>query len=475
MRTCALLLSLMLSSIPIIAQPSVRYDQFFSDQTMRVDYFHSGTQKSEDFSLDRVYREGPWPGSKTTLVDNLNLGEYMVRVFDVNSGILVYSRGFSAIFNEWQTTDEAGRGARRTFSETVRFPYPKATVQVTIVRRDRRMIFHEIWSVLIDPNDPTRVVKETGQKTYPVTVVMENGAPEKKVDLLILGDGYAKSEMEQFRKDARHFNDVMFGTTPFKERKKDFNVRVIEIESGESGIDIPDKDVWKVNALGMSYNTFGSARYVLSEDNKTIRDIAGTVPYDCICILLNDTRYGGGGIYNLYATTYAREGLQLQEWQRDYMYVHEFGHSFAGLGDEYYGSSTGYTDFYLPGVEPWEPNITALLNKDDVKWRALLSPGIELPTPWAKAQYDSLERARAKLDRLAPDYYEKREPIFMAEREIRNSSLYKGKVGAFEGAGYCYNGLYRPSIDCRMFSLSLVDFDPVCRAALEKVIDSYTR
>ncbi len=475
MRTLNLALILLWSSLVVHTQPSVPYSQYFTEQTMRVDYFHSGVEKSEDFSLDRVYLEGAWPGSKTVLIDNLNLGEYMVRVFDVTSGALVYSRGYSTMFNEWQTTDEARTGARRTFHETVRFPLPKSMVQMTIVRRDRHMIFHEVWSVLIDPNDPTRVVKETRKHRYPVTVLMDNGVPETKVDILILGDGYAKSDMEQFRKDARHFNDVMFGTTPFKERKKDFNVRVIEVESDDSGIDTPDRDLWRANALGMSYNTFGLPRYVLSEENRTIRDIAGTAPYDCICILLNDTRYGGGGIYNLYATTYARERAEWQAWQRDYMYVHEFGHSFAGLGDEYYGSTTAYTDFYLPGVEPWEPNITALLNKGDVKWRALLSPGIELPTPWEKAVYDSLERARAKLDRLAPDYYEKREPIFNAERKLLETSAYKGKVGVFEGAGYSSKGLYRPSIDCRMFSLSLTDFDPVCRAALEKVIDSYTR
>jgi hypothetical protein len=475
MRTFTLALIFFCLSLGVHAQPSVPYNQFFTDQTMRVDYYHSGLQKSEDFSLDREYQEGAWPGSKTVLIDNLNLGEYMVRVFDVASGALVYSRGYSTMFNEWQTTDEAASGARRTFHETVRFPYPRSPVQITIVRRDRHMIFHEVWSVLIDPDDPARVVKETRKQQYPVTVLMDNGAPDTKVDILILGDGYAKSDMEQFRKDALHFNDVMFGTTPFKERKKDFNVRVIEVESGESGIDTPDKNLWKVNALGMSYNTFGLPRYVLSEENRTIRDIAGTVPYDCICILLNDTRYGGGGIYNLYATTYARERVEWQAWQRDYMYVHEFGHSFAGLGDEYYGSTTAYTDFYLPGVEPWEPNISALLTKDDLKWRALLSPGIELPTPWAKAEYDSLERERAKLDRLAPDYYDKREPIFKAQRKLLETSVYKGKVGAFEGAGYSSKGLYRPSIDCRMFSLSTTDFDPVCRTAIENVIDSYVR
>jgi len=279
--------------------------------------------------------------------------------------------------------------------------------------------------------------------------------------------------MEKFQKDARHFSDVMFGTHPFSDRKQDFNVWAVEVESGESGIDVPDKNVWKSNALGTMYNTFGSARYILTTDNKAVRDAAAAAPYDFICILINDTRYGGGGIFNLYATTYTREVVKGQEWQMDYVYVHEFGHSFAGLGDEYYSSSTAYNDFYSPGVEPWEPNVTALVDKKNLKWKALQTAGVELPTPWEKTQYDSIEVLRGKLDRLAPDYYEKREPLYRAEQSILTKSAGKGKVGAFEGAGYAAKGLYRPSVDCRMFSLSLVGFDPVCTAAINRAIDFY--
>jgi hypothetical protein len=164
-----------------------------------------------------------------------------------------------------------------------------------------------------------------------------------------------------------------------------------------------------------------------------------------------------------------------QEWQMDYVYVHEFGHSFGGLGDEYYGSTVAYTDFYAPGVEPWEPNITALLSKEPLKWKQFVEEGTPLPTPWEKAQFDSLEAERAKLDRLAPDYYEKREPILKAQASILRRSAYAGKVGAFEGAGYASKGLYRPAIDCRMFTLSLVDFDPVCSAAIRRAIEFHTK
>lgn len=450
------------------------FDRFFTEKTMRVDYYHTGTKGEDRITLDEVMQEGPWPGTRNNLVDPLNLGEYAVRVYDRATNTMIFSQGFSSIFNEWQTTDEALAGTYRTFSETVRFPFPKKAVQMSIVRRDKQMVFHEVFTTVIDPAKATDVNKSK-TASYKVTPIVENGSMASKVDIVILGDGYAATDMEKLRADARHFNDVMFGTEPFKSRKKEFNVWLVEVESNESGINLPDQDIWKGNALGFQYNTFNTPRYVLTTRNKALRDAAAAAPYDAICVLINDTRYGGGGIYNLYATTYTKEENKDQKWQMDYVYVHEFGHSFAGLADEYYAAQTGYNDFYSPGIEPWEPNITALLDKKNVKWGDFLSPGIEIPTPWEKVQYDSISALQSKLDRLAPDYYQKREPLFKALIELRTKSKMAGKVGVFEGAGYASKGLYRPSVDCRMFSLSLVDFDPVCSAAINRVIDYYTK
>lgn len=476
MRSIVGLTVFLLTLIPSAsALANVDYDRFFSDKTMRVDYFHTGTKGEDRITVDQVYQEGTWPGTRTNLVDGLNLGEYAFRVYDHSTNALIFSQGFSSIYNEWQTTDEALAGVYQTFSETVRFPFPKGQVQITIVRRDKQMVYHEVFTTIIDPNKSTQVNKESRSSSFKVIPIMENGNSSTKVDIVILGDGYAKADMEKLRTDAKHFNDVMFATEPFKSRKSDFNVWLVEVESKESGIDIPDKDVWKGNALAFQYNTFTTPRYVLTTDNKAVRDAAAAAPYDAICILFNDTRYGGGGIYNLYATTYTKEENPDQKWQMDYVYVHEFGHSFAGLGDEYYAAQTGYNDFYSPGIEPWEPNITALLDKKNVKWSDFQTQGIGIPTPWEKAQYDSISGLQSKLDRLAPDYYKKREPLFKSLIEIRTKSKYAGQVGAFEGAGYASKGLYRPSIDCRMFSLSLVDFDPVCGAALNRVIDYYVK
>jgi hypothetical protein len=450
------------------------FDQWFSDATLRVDILHSGTKGEERITLDDCRQEGLWPGHRVNLIDTLNLGEYIVKVVDKTTNALVYSRGYSTYFNEWQTTDEASRGVYRTFSESIRMPSPRRAIQLTVSRRDRRMEFHEIFSTIIDPTDPTQIRKEQPLRRYPVREVLNNGAPAEKVDVLVLGDGYAANEMTKFAKDVDEFVTTLFATEPFTSRKNEFNVWRIDVVSPESGIDIPDLNIWKNNPLGTHYNTFGSARYVLTEENKTLRDIAAAAPYDFLMILVNDSRYGGGGIFNLYATTYTHELVKGQEWQSDYMTVHEFGHSFAGLGDEYYTSSTGYIDFYLPGVEPWEPNVTASSDRS-VKWSSLLTPGIALPTPWEKAAFDSVEALRGKLNRLASDYYEKRKPLYDAEMNILATSKFKGMVGIFEGAGYASKGLYRPSVNCRMFSLSMADFDPVCRAAVERMIDFYAK
>lgn len=465
---------LLLTLIPCLVF-SQSFNQYFVDRTLRVDYHHTGTKGMEVIALDKVYEEGIWPGSKTQLLDHLNFGEYMLRVYDAASAQMIYSRGFSSMFNEWHSTDEALAGIVKTFHETARIPFPKNKIQLTISRRDKQMIFHELFSTVIDPNTPATVNTQQRTPQFKSSKLIDNGAPEKKVDLLIIGDGYAKADMQKFRDDAKHYSDVLFGTSPFKERKKDFNVWVIEVESKESGIDKPNSKTWKENALGSMYDTFGSARYILTEENRTLRDIAGQVPYDAIAILVNDNRYGGGGIYNLYTTCFTQTDTKGMEWQMDYVFVHELGHSFAGLGDEYYTSSVAYTDFYQAGVEPWEPNLTTQTSKENLKWKSFVENATPIPTPWKKAEYDSLEALRGKLDRLAPDYYEKRKPLYEAGQNILKTAEYKNKVGTFEGGGYVSKGVFRPAVDCRMFSLSLIGFDPVCSAAIEKVIEAYVK
>jgi len=446
-----------------------------------VDYYHIGTKGQELITLDKVYEENAWPGSKVNLLDTLNLGDCFVKVSDLQTNMLLYSRGYSTVFGEWQTTEEAISGTWRTFQETVRFPFPKRKVIVSFNRRDKFvgagevMAFREVFSTVIDPNNSTVVNCEKQESKFAVFDVMVNGPTDKKVDILILGDGYAKNDIEKFRKDAKHFTEQLFSYQPFKKHKNDFNIRAMEVISDDSGIDMPDQNVWKHTALGTMYNTFGSARYVLTEENRAMRDIADTAPYDFITILVNDNRYGGGGIFNLYTTCFTKPAKAGQEWEMDYVYVHEFGHCFGGLGDEYYSSQVSYVDFYPKGVEPWEPNVTRTNTKENLKWRNVTLLDTPIPTPWQKAKYDSIETLRGKLDRLASDYYDKREGLLKSGKEILKDPKWIGIVGAFEGSGYTSKDMYRPAIDCKMFTFNPVDFDPVCAAAIERMIEMYIK
>ena len=466
-------LSLMIFlSVSITAAQSQTFDRFFENKTLRVDYFHTGTASKELVGLDQAYEEGVWAGSRENLIDTLNRGKYLVKLFDVETNQLIYSRGFSSIYGEWETTQEAQDEKVRSFHESVLVPFPKKPVQVVLAKRDKWMHFQDIFSTVIDANSRF-VNREKRGRSFKVIKLLENGLPHKKVDFLLLGDGYTKSEMGKFRKDAERWKDVILRTSPFKENAGKLNIRAIEVISEDSGIDEPRKNLWRNTALGTSYNSFDSPRYVLTYENRAIRDIAAAAPYDFIYIMTNAKRYGGGGIYQLYATGMTGVENPDFEWHLEYMITHEFGHSFAGLGDEYYSSSISYLDFYPSGVEPWEANVTALLDPATLKWKSFMDEKTSLPTAWSKAFHDSLEAVRRTWDRSKGGYYEKWAKLRAQQLAAMKATDFYGKVGAFEGAGYSANGLYCPAIDCRMFSLSLIPYDPVCSAAIEQMIDFY--
>jgi hypothetical protein len=450
-----------------------QFDRFFVEKTMRVDYYHTGTATTEIFSLDQVYEQPIWAGSKVNLIDTLNLGKYMVKVFDLKTNRMIYSRGYCTIFGEWQTTDEA-KEKHGTFHESVLFPFPKRQVQVVIAARDKRNYFVDKYTTIIDPNSRF-VNREKSRPKGKITEVMKNGDPACKVDVVILAEGYNMEEQEKFDRDVKKYIRELFKVSPFKERKKDFNVYSIGLISQDSGIDEPRQNIWKNTALGASYNSLDSPRYVLSTHNKAIRDAAAHAPYDQIYILFNSKRYGGGGIYNWFSTCHSDADMDVHSFWPIYVFVHEFGHAFGGLADEYYSSSVAYSEFYPLGVEPWEPNITALVDKQHPKWGSMIAEDTPIPTPWAKAQYDSLNLEVRKLDKKSENYEKE---YIRLQKEIRRtleSDTYAGKVGVFEGAGYASKGLYRSGVNCRMFTKSLTDFCPVCRATIEKVIDFYCK
>ncbi len=451
-----------------------QFSDYFTDQAMRLDYFHSGTSTEEHFSPDRVVRDGVWPGSHTRLLDPTNLGKYFFEVIDRESNIPIYSRGFASIYGEWETTPEA-KQIWRTFHESLRFPWPKKSVQVSVKKRTPENAFVEIWTTTIDPNSRF-VVRADVEPRGTVWTVLENGPASDKVDLLVLGDGYAKNETEKFHSDVKRLVDKLFEHEPFKSRKADFNVRAIDLASAESGITRPHAGIFHRSPLSTHYSSFDSERYVLTYDNRTVRDVSSAAPYEFVSILVNERTYGGGGIFNLYATCASDTAFA------DYIFVHEFGHHFAGLADEYYTSDVAYETGAAEHPEPWEPNVTALHDPTQLKWKDLVQPGTPLPTPWKKAEFEKAseayqkERRRLRATGASEDEMEK---LFRDEQKRETELLHGGefgnRVGAFEGASYEAKGLYRPQADCIMFSRNEVGFCAVCTRAIQRVIDLYAR
>jgi len=443
--------------------------------TMRVDYYHTGTATEEHFSLDRVVVEPlAWPGNPAKAIDTTNLGKYFFEVVDVASGRTLFSRGFASIYGEWETTAEAKTMAR-TFSESLRFPSVERPARIVLKKRDARNAFRDVWTTTIDPGD--KFIQRTGAATGvgPLIKLQERGDPAEKLDLLILGDGYTSGERAKFERDARRLMNVLLSTSPFKERANDINVWGLVPPSPASGISRPSQRIYRRTPLGTSYDTFDSERYVLTLENRAFRDIAANAPYDAVEILTNTSTYGGGGIFNLYSTVAADS-----QWA-PYIFVHEFGHHLAGLADEYYTSDVAY----LPPadrVEPWEPNVTALLDAASLKWKDLVAPGTPIPTPWSKEPFEehAKEGQARRREIRAANRPERDMDALFREELARDTALlgagpYAGKVGAFEGANYEARGYYRAQSDCIMFTRDPVGFCAVCRRAIERILDMHAR
>ncbi len=440
-------------------------------RTLRVDYYHTGNSREEWFSLDRVVLEPlEWPGNLSKSIDESQLGNYLFEVRERGSGKLLYSRGFNSVFGEWKTTAEALH-ANRTFSESLRFPSPEAPVEVSLKERAENG-FHEVWKTVVDPKDKF-VDRSRPPSPGPLLELQKMGDPATKVDLLVLGDGYTAAERPKFEKDARRFMEALFSTAPFREHQKDFNVWGLCPAAEESGVSRPSSGIYRRSPVGATYDTFGTERYVLTTENRALRDVASFAPYEFIEILVNGQTYGGGGIFNQYAT------VAIDNLWAGYVGVHEFGHQFAGLADEYYTSDVAY----LPAekkTEPWEPNVTALLDPANLKWKDLVAAGTPVPTPWDQDEFDRFERdiqRQRKELRAAGKPEAEMDELFRKQRVREDAMLgsqkFAGKVGAFEGANYEAKGYYRPELDCIMFTRHKT-FCAVCRRAIERVIGMYT-
>ena len=441
--------------------------------TVRVDYQHSGTALSDQYALERVVIEPlPWPGNPAQALDNTDRGQNRVEVVDAKTGDLLYSRGFSTIFGEWRTTDEAGK-MNRAFQESVRFPKPSKPVRVRILKRDERNQFSVAWSVDIDTDAQDVVRKQERAPARPIPIRVSGASPDK-VDLLVMGDGYSAADMKKFEADARRLASYLFTVSPFKERASDFNVWAVAVPTLESGVSRPSTGVHRASALGTRYDIFGSERYVLTLDNRALREIAQHAPYEFIEILVNNDTYGGGGIFGQFSTAAAGN-----DWA-NYLFVHEFGHHFAGLADEYYTSPVAYAPS-ASRMEPWEPNVTALRDPARLKWKQHVKAGTPLPTAWPKAEYEEHSRAyqkqRAAL-RAAKRPESEMSALFREDLAYTNNlfarATHRHAVGAFEGANYEANGYYRSEMQCLMFDRS-ERFCNVCNEGISAIIDLYSK
>ena len=488
MKTWFTLLMLLLS-LPgsSFAQQPVRFEDYFIDSTLRIDYYHTGNASEEELAVDQLFRQGAWAGNPRELLDPFGIGHYYVKVYDAASSALLYSRGYDAYFDEYRTTEAAGKGIKRTYHESVLIPYPRKPARIVIESKDARNEFHTIFTHLVDPTD-YHILAPHPDKRDRVFTVLQNGVPHKKLDIVFVAEGYTENEENAFKADLERYKEILLSLEPHKSHAGHINISGIFRPSAESGVTQPREGIFKNTTIRSSFNALDTDRYLLTEENRTLRDIASAVPYDVLCVMVNSERYGGGGLYNDYTIFTAHNTFSQT------VFLHEFGHGFAGLGDEYYASDVSYVDFYPRGIEPAEPNLTALLDTSKLKWKDLVTPGTPVPTEWGKAEYDSLQKAMGDVGRkrhelvaslekggviadttsaLRKDLDEQMRLMRKRVSDILTNGPYRDKVGAFEGAGYTFRGLYRPSVNCMMFSNERKAFCKVCERAVAKMIEHY--
>ena len=389
MKRLIIILAAAVLSAGMLGAQAPEYDKYFTDDRLRIDFILAGDAQAQHAYVAGLRKECAWAGSHASLIDPFRYGEYM---FEAWSGeTLIYSKGFSTLFQEWRTTAEA-REVSKAYTQAVWMPFPKEDIRITLSERVKATgEFREIFSCSVDPEDA--LISSEAAPDYTVTPLLTSGDMEHKVDLLFVAEGYTADQMDK-----------------------------VDVISPEQGTDIPNQDIWKHTALNSHFYTFYIDRYLTITDHKSIADNVAGAPFDALFIVVNEEKYGGGGIYNSYALGTAGNEQSYQ------VFIHEFGHSFAGLGDEYYTSEVAYENFYNLKTEPWEPNITTLVNFDS-KWKDMIDSG-----KWSEEQ-----------------------------------------VGIYEGGGYMAKGVYRPRNDCRMHTNSAPDFCPVCQRAISRMIDFYCR
>jgi hypothetical protein len=401
--------------------------KYFTGSSLRIDWVLGGDYEEQSAYLTRLVQQPKWGGVVRKLIDPFDFGMYKVILIDAESRDTIYSRGFSTLFEEWQTTEDA-RLVNRAFPQVVEVPYPRKEAIVEIFGRDNDMVFKSLLRFDIDPDSPD--INRDEPIRNETRCLRRNGESGDCVDLTFIAEGYKSTEKEKFYKDVQKFADFLLSQQPFSEYADRFNVWAVALASIDSGTDDPGAGVWQNTALNSGFNTFQTDRYLETFDMFGIHNAAALVPHDHIIVMVNTPKYGGGGVYNHFSIVSADHPLS------KIVFVHEFGHGFGGLGDEYYTSEVAYNNYINLTKEPWEPNLTTLVNFDQ-KWMFMVDRETPVPTP-AKPQF-------------------------------------KDSVGAFEGGGYVAKKVYRPALDCRMKTNEAPSYCKVCLHYLELMIQSLTR
>ena len=393
------------------------FNKYFIDKTLRVNYLHIGNSDLDSIGLADFYAGGRWNGTRSHLVEKNRLGDVLVEVFDSLSNVLIFSRSYSCLFNEYRTTERALLETA-AFEESVNIPFPKSSIRIVFTSFDRKHKAQKLYEGYFNPE--TTVYKQF-VKEYKTVDLHIGGSSDTCIDILFLPDGYSLDDKKLMKNDLKRFASYIMNCSPYKEYKNRVNIRAVKAYSPQSGITDPNQGVFKQTILNTSYNTIDVDRYLMCLNVWKMHDIADDAPYDMLVILANSPKYGGGGIYNFYAT------VNNHHTNSDYVVVHELGHLIAGLADEYYTSEVSVTDYYPEGVEPVEPNVTTLVDFDS-KWKNMLDAKTPVPTP--------------------------------------ATENYANVLGVYEGGGYVAEGVYRPWLHCTMKEIRYDAFCPVCSKAL---------
>lgn len=479
MRAFTFLFVIGITMLSVSAQ-SIMFEKYFENQTLRIDYVRSGNTESEKIEIKAISKYDKWAGSRNNLIYPFDYGHLRIRIEDVKSGKMIFSKNFDSIFYEYRLTKMAQEGTVDSFEEVQLIPFPKNEIKVYFDSRDKKNVFKETYSFVINPSEV-----QTGKLTKTEIInISDNGNCFDKFDLTFLAEGYSENEKEKFINDVNRYLRILLNKAPFNKINNSINISALFSSSKESGVDVPYKQIEKETLFGATYNGLGDPRYLILENIFEIYNVAMNHPTDLFIVICNTNEFGANGIFNYFVTITNTERMP------DMVITHELGHYIGGLADEYYQTANfAHGTIYPENVEPVEPNITTLTDKNNIKWKKYLSPGIEIPTEWGKEKYDSLTnkfyelaterrkkiakiKDKEKIKEVKISYKKafgklrKEQEVFIKNHPLRN------KVGVFEGAGHTSNGVYRPTLNSIMFVGE--NFNIISENTIEQIINLYT-